>query len=500
MKSLNYSIKLTAPTIISGTSGDSVTNTCLSYIPGTTILGMLAGRYLQQYKADSEFERLFLRGGLLFRNLYLQKDKLSYIPCPKNIFQNKKDEKDIIILNEDTINNAENLLEYKEVISYVNIRDSYIKLQKPEFCMNFHHQRNYATGIPEENVVFNYEALKPDQIFAGKIIGEEKDLQLISELLKEKEVRIGKSKTAQYGNAIIIDSHLEDLPALKDFPTPIYLYCASDLILLNEFGFPVTTVKEIEKILGVHILEAYTEIGRTESTITAWKAQKPSYYTLKAGSIFLLEKLPENYQDIQIFGLGERTWEGFGQVEFKYCKQLKYIETESSSFKNKPEQKIPDILISILEKTYQNNFLNYVRKEAIIDADDVKDYQKVTKSLVSKLEGFANYGNFGDLLKQLNKTAIDKLNRVYIEFQGKEENSPRLFNLNEFLNPTNLNYKISLIRNKFSVIGKNHSSAKLKEEFAFKEIDDEEATKVYLINFFWFLRKKLAVPVKKEEQ
>ena len=75
MKSLKYSIKLTAPTIISGTSGDSVTNSCLSYIPGTTILGMLATRYLKKYKTDTEFERLFLRGALLFRNLYIQKEK-----------------------------------------------------------------------------------------------------------------------------------------------------------------------------------------------------------------------------------------------------------------------------------------------------------------------------------------------------------------------------------------------------------------------------------------
>jgi len=73
MKSLKYRIKLTAPTIISGTSGDSVTNSCLSYIPGTTILGILAGRYLQQYNDKTEFERLFLRSGLFFQEFVLTK-------------------------------------------------------------------------------------------------------------------------------------------------------------------------------------------------------------------------------------------------------------------------------------------------------------------------------------------------------------------------------------------------------------------------------------------
>jgi len=490
MKSLNYSIKLTAPTIISGTSGDSVTNSCLSYIPGTTILGMLAGRYLQQYKADSEFERLFIRGGLIFRNSYLQKDGLNYFPCPKNILQHKRDEYDLLILNEDTINNTENLQNYKEVNDYVYMFDDYIKLQKPEFCMNFHHQRNYATGIPEENVVFNYEALKPDQIFAGEIIGEEKDLQLISEFLKEKEVRIGKSKTAQYGNAIIIDSHLEDLPALKDFSTPIYLYCVSDLILLNEFGFPVTTVKEIEKILGVHILEAYTDIGRTESTITAWKAKKPSYYTLKAGSVFLLEKLPDNYQDIQIFGLGERTWEGFGQVEFKELPEKIYILNEYKTIKTpKPKTDVPLFLKEIVGNIYKNLIYRELKYKAMEKANTLES-TTLSKSLAAKLEGFSLQDDFFNMINQLNKTSVDKLKRTYI---GN-------MNLYEFLSRNNITSLTNdIISTRENTLSGSSSLLDLRKEFKIEEIRPEEAYKVYLSNFFWFLRKKIAVPVKKEE-
>jgi CRISPR-associated protein Csx10 len=491
MKNLKYRIKLTAPTIISGSSGDSVTNSCLSYIPGTTILGMLAGRYLQQYKADAEFERLFLRGGLIFRNSYLQKDEINYFPCPKNILQHKRDEYDLLILNEDTINNTENLQNYKEVNSYINMMEDYIKLQKPELCINFHHQRNYATGIPEENVVFNYEALKPDQIFAGEIIGEEKDLQLISELLKEKEVRIGKSKTAQYGNAIIIDSHLEDLPALKDFPTPIYLYCVSDLILLNEFGYSVTTVKEIEKILGVHILEAYTEIGRTESTVTAWKAKKPSYYTLKAGSIFLLEKLPENYQDIQIFGLGERTCEGFGQVEFKELPEIISILREYKTTKTpKPKTDIPFILKEVVGNIYKNLIYSELKHKAMEKANTLES-PTLRKSLVAKLEGFSLQDDFFDMINQLNKTSIDKLKRTYT---GN-------MNLYEFLSRNNITSLINtIISTRENIKSGSLSLLDLRKEFKIEEISPEEAYKVYLSNFFWFLRKKLAVPVKKEEQ
>ncbi|MDD3633009.1 MAG: hypothetical protein PHW38_04375, partial [Candidatus Cloacimonetes bacterium] len=339
-------------------------------------------------------------------------------------------------------------------------------------------------------VVFNYEALKPDQIFAGEIIGEEKDLQLISELLKEKEVRIGKSKTAQYGNAIIIDSHLEDLPALKDFPIPIYLYCISDLILLNEFGYPVTTVKEIEKILGVHILEAYTEIGRTESTITAWKAKKPSYYTLKAGSIFLLEKLPDNYQDIQIFGLGERTWEGFGQVEFKELPEKIYILNEYKTIKTpKPKTDVPLFLKEIVGNIYKNLIYSELKYKAMEKANTLES-PALSKSLAAKLEGFSLQDDFFNMINQLNKTSVDKLKRTYI---GN-------MNLYEFLSRNNIISLINdIISTRENIKSGSSSLLDLRKEFKIEEIRPEEAYKVYLSNFFWFLRKKISVPVKKEE-
>ena len=490
MKSLKYSIKLTAPTIISGTSGDSVTNSCLSYIPGTTILGILAGRYLQQYNDKTEFERLFLRGGLFFRNSYLQKDGLNYIPCPKNILQNKKDESDLLVLNEETIKNTENLLDYKEVNSFVNIEDDNIKLQNPEFCLNFHHQRNYAIGIPEENVVFNYEALKADQIFVGEIIGEEKDLQLISEFLKEKEVRIGKSKTAQYGNAEIIDYQIDDFPSLESFSLPIYLYCVSDLILLNEFGYPITSVKDLEKVLGVTVLEAYTESGRIESTVAAWKAKKPSYHTIKAGSIFLLDKLPDNYQDILIYGLGERTWEGFGQIEFMELPEKVSIRREYKKAKiPKPKTDIPFILKDVIGRIYKNLIYSELKHKAMEKANTL-EYTPLSKSLVAKLEGFSLEDDFFVMLTQLNKTSVDKLRRTYIGDM----------NLYEFLAEDNINTLVTNIISSKEILGNSDSKLKdLRDEFMIEQISIKDARKKYLVNFFWFLRKKLAGETKKEE-
>jgi len=488
MKSLKYSIKLTAPTIISGIAGDSVTNSCLSYIPGTTILGMLATRYIKKYETDSEFERLFLRGALQFRNLYIQKEGKRYLPCPKNILQNKKDKNIFHILSQENDEDID-LLDYNEVNGYSYIIGESIDLHNPEFSINFHHQRNYKTGIPEENVIFNYEALDPNQIFNGEIIGEEEDLQLISALLEEKEVRIGKSKTAQYGNAEIISYKIEDFPLSETTSNPIYLYCVSDLIIFNQFGFSSSSVEDLEKLLGAKISEAYTESSRTESVVMAWKAKKPSYNTLKAGSIFLLEALPKNYQDILVYGLGERTWEGFGEVQFITLPLKLSNYVKKSTPITKPQYKIPPFIReNILQKIYENQIYNGLKDRAIKKAAII-DCSHLSKSLVAKLEIFASKSDFYAMKQMLNNTALNRLKKVYIGYDS----------LYDFLQESHLENEIKDILRDIKSQGREKKLSELKEEFELEDIEFEEARKAYLVNFFWFLRKKLEGESKKEE-
>jgi hypothetical protein len=95
------------------------------------------------------------------------------------------------------------------------------------------------------------------------------------------------------------------------------------------------------------------------------------------------------------------------------------------------------------------------------------------------------------MINQLNKTSIDKLKRTYT---GN-------MNLYEFLSRNNITSLINaIISTRENIKSGSSSLLDLRKEFKIEEISQEEAYKVYLSNFFWFLRKKLAVPVKKEEQ
>jgi len=69
-KALKLKIELKSPLIIAHQSGDSTLTKTLSYIPGTSILGVLASNYLKKNGDMPEFYRLFIRGGLGFKNIY----------------------------------------------------------------------------------------------------------------------------------------------------------------------------------------------------------------------------------------------------------------------------------------------------------------------------------------------------------------------------------------------------------------------------------------------
>jgi hypothetical protein len=94
------------------------------------------------------------------------------------------------------------------------------------------------------------------------------------------------------------------------------------------------------------------------------------------------------------------------------------------------------------------------------------------------------------MINQLNKTSVDILKRTYIGNMNLYEFLPR----NNITSLTN-----DIISTRENTLSGSSSLLDLRKEFKIEEIRPEEAYKVYLSNFFWFLRKKIAVPVKKEE-
>ena len=83
MHQLRFRITNLAPLIISARYGDNNMVATLRYIPGTSVLGMLAARFIRLAKIppdqvcmDEKFRNIFLEGYVNFGNAYISIEKM----------------------------------------------------------------------------------------------------------------------------------------------------------------------------------------------------------------------------------------------------------------------------------------------------------------------------------------------------------------------------------------------------------------------------------------
>lgn len=480
MKQLKIRIKLLSPVIMSLASGDSTMTQTLSYIPGSTLLGLLANLYIPQHEMD-DFNRLFMMGELRFLNLYPFVNGIEYIPSPQNLWKKKKaDDKELYNMFDQEAN-AIHLKKNGGFVSRRVFESGATQLFEPPKQLSFHHERNYSKGVSEKGVVFNYEALSAGNEFYGYILGKEADLLLMQELLtKQKYLRLGKSKTAQYGKCELVESKIEDLPAIE--ATDSYMLLCSDAIIYNENGSSCVDKEQLAKRLGVKIEAAFMDSGRYETAVNILKAKRPSEHTIKAGSIFKLDRLPENYRDLQLYGIGERRWEGFGELIFTSVKDCMISDAAPQSFP-KPEGDVPLLIKDICTTTLRRLEKSQLKKEAYNTAATV-DVARLSKSLIARLEAFALSGDFDKLYKQLKKTAKDKLDKSYVNHNKT---------LYEFLKSKSIDMVISGIQEKTTQLwlGQDKSLTDLKNEFKLIGLDNKEASSIYLRTFLLSLRRRI---------
>ncbi len=499
MKRLRVRIKLVAPVIISSASGDSTMTQTLSYIPGSTVLGLLANLYIRKHGLDG-FNRLFMMGSLRFLNLYPYANGKEYMPCPQNLWSEKRVKQGTnnkfqnMFDREDDKDNS--ILGLKKGGGFV-YRDVFetrkTSVFEPPKQLAFHHRRDYGKGISKSGVVFTYEALAAGNEFCGYIVGKEEDLRLMQDLLEAQgdRLRLGRSKTAQYGKCELVESAIEELPKSQVKAEDKYLLLCSDTILYNEAGTSCVGKDRLAELLGVNIEDAFMESGRYETAVSILKAKRPSEYTLKAGSIFKLEKLPENHQELQLYGIGERRWEGFGELMFVNVSEEPYsIIEERKQRVKEPSVVRPDIVSNICAATLRRLQIAELKRTAYYAAAKYST-NSLSNSLVSRLDSFVDTGDFKVSLESLKKTARDKLGDVCA--RGQHDKS-----LLDFLNGIKDEVKDILEGCESDKLGDNKKLSDLKEEFKLTGINEQDALENYLHTFFLTLRRMIKQDKKQE--
>lgn len=471
MQKLTYRITTLAPLLLSTISGDPNMVAAKEYIPGTILLGLAAGRYIRKYikngKAheDETFKQLFLQSKIIFSNAYIAtyaengKKLIANYPLPVSIRYEKDNENEIHdLLFEMGVEVPTKAIGSYGRLSFDGSKNS-VEKQNVSKSLNFHHQRDPQTGSSKEGLIFNYEAIDPDQVFVGEISCDSensKNLEKIKALFSGENIfYIGRSRNSQYGKikfewiepAQIIHPCSDDSLARKNETGQTVMTMLAPAIIYNAHGFSEVSEENLKRHLsnifktGFEITKSFFRTTEIENFVSVWGLPRPSETVFAAGSCFLLSGIKEEDRkklyEIQVKGIGERRAEGFGRVIFDWQNSeiQDYIKIDSIS----PPQSILIAASKILKTIIKREIEKAIEEMALLEADEFTpkkadrfSRELPSKSLISRIEAMSQNmeeNKFVDTIKDgLMDTAKRKLEKCLnnkenlIEFISKNKN------------------------------------------------------------------------------
>ncbi|AKB58684.1 DUF324 domain-containing protein [Methanosarcina barkeri 227] len=428
----------------------------MDYIPGSVILGIFANKYVKENKLgsdahkDSNFHSWFLNSNLCFTNAYLSKMDgaavAEYYPVPFSINYLKTDENQIFDLifkeigkeNDNEIekeNDNEIDKQTKYPGSYCYIENNNIRFASVNRSINFHNARkNRLKGRSDDGAIFNYESIDQNQEFTGRIIGTEKELKLFLEKFEsEMKVRIGRSKSIQYGQAVLTllsnepEIFVSEIPSfqLEKVNSTFSLTLLSSTIIYDRNGFPSTSLIDLKSYLAdnlkvnlknIKIVKAFTKSEIVETFVSKWLLKKPSETAIKAGSCLLInvEGFDDNTKNSLLelleIGIGERTGEGFGRFAINLQEPKEYSQPKTRKHNlvkpEKPDVEIPDTIRDLMKNVILNSYDTLIESRALSRCKGFCENKNSipSNSLLGKLESMIkDSSNSEELVKKMDK-------------------------------------------------------------------------------------------------
>ena len=322
--------------------------TSVNYIPGRALIGALAADCWGTMEPKL-FDKLFVTGETIFTALYPSIDGKRFVPAPYFIAKLKKSEKKVNILSNDRSGidtekaaydpangNQPKMLNEK----FLSLQPEQSEVTEIDERVIYHHsRRDSANGVR----LFTQSAMKEHQQFTGYIkCPDEQCRTALIQILQKRVLRIGKSKTAQYGRCRIVDAKgvLEDCEQLKAAKDEVLLVsCASDTLFTDENGYTVQfskIYKEIAKQTGIaeyikdipagnEDLYSILKTTKVSGYNAQWNLRLPMINAVKAGSTFVY--ILKNDISLSLkkpLFVGERNNEGFGEVKIFRMKEYPY--------------------------------------------------------------------------------------------------------------------------------------------------------------------------------
>lgn len=382
---ISYMIRNEDPLIISSEK-DTIS---MDYIPGYSVLGAFAKEYLcnGSHTPDKKFEHLFLKGTAIFSDLnysaITDKGKvITYYKTPSYINILKKTKKlvdtEILIQHEDELKerdkyyfkngNQPKKLKGKRITTI----DGKYLIGEVEKEIIYHHSR--SSERDDENRLFFFDAISKGQLFAGKIIVDKEYKDVVLDILKRGKIRLGKSKSSQYGLCKVIDVNVYPADSLShiipESAEEILINFKSDAVFMDKNGNYTSDYKTVWEIIRGEIGAYKDDPGKsyvTTKTICGysgiWNLHKQEIPAISAGSTFVFKVSDKTV--LPLF-LGTRQSEGFGDYEAT----IHSNDYKLSEYEDKKDQDPNGIISS------SNAWVRAIYKECLLA--DIRNNAKLT--------------------------------------------------------------------------------------------------------------------------
>ena len=394
----SYKLTLNEPVISSLLSGGVG---CEGHIPGSMLMGYFAGLWIKTHMQAGDkahecpiFNRIFIKGGVKFSFAYPGVN-VPFYPAPASI---KTDKMKKMFFNEANEGNQTNSSTTSKLGGYANIdefgKKKRVNMATLQFESAMHHARPYNRGLgsplKDNNVssgaFYSYTALSAEQCFYGHIEGHEADLDRLFNLLPDRAtIRLGRSRTAQYGSATFNWKNKDAKsgnPVSVEVGGKICVTARSPLILCDNGGnfnpSPELLAEKLSKKLGYEF-----EVDRSFVTDTkvagynaAWLLPRPQMPAITGGSAVVLRctQAPDSTTGISCnIHVGLRTGEGFGHV---------FIETLASD-----GAMIKGRSVAVYDRAKQSHDTSDALQEKIAAIQYNREWEKEGIDLAKSLNG-----------------------------------------------------------------------------------------------------------------
>ena len=383
---VEFTIVNESPLIVASSSDTA----SLKYIPGQTMLGFMAGAYLKMNKLSSEeaskdevFNDLFVMGETKFLNLVPSKNGKLYHPTPNYVNQLKKTKKLVNIIADnkyseemDAIYNPNQGNQPKKLrdrFSFIN-NNFEVDTLEIDTQMVYHHAHQSEKN--PDGLLYCMEVISKGQEYTGQIITQKRYLPIIKSILKECDISLGKSRTAQYGRCKLISMHERSISEDITIRGKVVVTLLSDAIFMNKSGEYTVYEDEVYELiaeeLGIKIngLESmYPSMLSTKLVFgyqSTWNLRKMPIPVVAAGSSFIFDIDDETVISSQF--IGARSIEGYGLFRIDSLNNMNYIvkKYENVDVKNNQVRKvISDTSAKLAEKILIDEILNTLKLEAV---------------------------------------------------------------------------------------------------------------------------------------